>query len=211
MSLRYITARIESFYRSLGQDIAALVKQYYTANQILSIVDEVSGQRWVELNKPMMQFSGQFTPQGEPEYIPILLPYTDPASGEIAEDEEGNIILAPIAEEGTEFSYSKYQIRIESVAYNDEDEKAQLLLETMMSGNIGQAVLQVNPAGFFKMAALSVKSTKTKFSPNIAEVLENTAAAFTNQQQPQQPIETSEVNPKSKVLKLPTNTNEGVQ
>lgn len=216
MSLRYVTARIESFYRSLGEDIAALVKQYYTANQVLLITDEVSGRRWVELNRPMLEFTGNFTPSGEPEYTPILLPHIDPASGDFVEDNEGNIILAPIAEEATEFSYTKFQISIESAAFNDEDEKAQLLLETMMSGQIGQMVAQVNPAGFFKMASLSIKSTKTKFSNDIAAVLEQTSQAL--QQSPQANSQAaanaSGQTPQqagSSTLKLPTNTNEGVQ
>jgi hypothetical protein len=216
MSLRYVTARIEAFYRSLGEDIAALVKQYYTANQIMMVADEVAGPRWIEVNKPMMQFTGKFTPEGEPEYTPILLPQLDPASGDFLEDDEGNVILAPVSEEGTEFGFTKFQIKIESTAYNDEDEKAQLLLETMMSGQIGQMVSQVNPAGFFKMAALSVKSTKTKFSPNIAEVLDRTAAMLSqdpaaNEQAAQNAGGGQQASsPQSKALKLPANTNEGV-
>jgi hypothetical protein len=218
MSLRYVTARIEAFYRSLGEDIAALVKQYYTANQVLLITDDVSGNRWIELNRPMMEFTGDIDPAtGQPTQRPILLPMINPASGDYEEDEEGNIILAPISDEDTEFAYSKYQIKIESTAYNDEDEKAQLLLETMMSGQIGQMVSQINPAGFFKMAALSVKSTRTKYSPDIAEVLEQTSAAL--QGDPQANAAAAQQasggqqqgSPKSKALKLPTNTNEGVQ
>lgn len=216
MSLRYITARIESFYRSLGEDVAALVKQYYTANQVLLISDEVAGSRWVELNRPMLELTGNLLPSGEPEYTPILLPHVDPASGDFTEDAQGNIILAPVAEEATEFSFNKFQISIESAAFNDEDEKAQLLLETMMSGQIGQMVAQVNPAGFFKMASLSVKSTKTKFSNDIAAVLEQTAQSL---QQNPQANEQAAINANgqapqqagSRTLKLPTNTNEGVQ
>ena len=49
MSLRYVTSRIEAFYRSLGEDTAKLIKQYYTANQILcrrlvSVVETKSSQ-----------------------------------------------------------------------------------------------------------------------------------------------------------------------
>jgi hypothetical protein len=213
MSLRYVTARIESFYRSLGYDIAYLAQQYYHANQFIMVADEVVGQRWIELNKPMMEFTGQFDPQGQPVMQPILLPETDPANGDFITDEAGNIILAPVSEDGTDFSFMPFQITVESTSYNDEDEKAQLLLETVMSGNIGQMTAQVNPAGFFKMASLSMKSTKTKYSPNIAAVLDQTAQmlaqnpemAMSMQDGQQQPA-----NPKSKALKLPQNTNEGV-
>jgi len=214
MSLRYVTARIESFYRSLGTDIGQLVKQYYNANQILAITDEVIGQRWVELNAPMMQYSGQLDELGQPVLEPVLLPDTDPATGDLVTDDEGNIILAPVPEEETELAYTEFQIRIESTSYNDEDERAQLLIETVLSGNVGQMMMQVNPAGFFKMSALSMKSMKTKYTPNIVEVLDQTAAMLGGD-----PAATEEAKaaagggqqasqPQSKGLKLPTNTNE---
>lgn len=214
MSLRYVTARIESFYRSLGQDIAGLIAQYYTANQMLSVTDEVVGERWIELNKPMLEFSGRFGADGQPIMQPILIPETDPANGELMEDENGNIILAPVNELDTEFADMKYTIKIESAAYNDEDERAQLMLETVMSGQVGQMMSQINPAGFFQMSALAMKSMKTKYSPNIVEVLEQTAAMLSGNPQANQeaaaiaqgvgPTE----QPMSRALKLPQNTNE---
>lgn len=216
MSLRYVTARIEAFYRSLGEDIANLVKQYYSANQVLAITDELVGQRWVELNKPMMQFSGRLDELGEPVMEPVLLPETDPANGDLLEDEDGNMILAPVPEEETEIAYTEFQIAIESSSYNDEDEKAQLMLETVMSGQIGQMLSQVNPSGFFTMSALAMKSMKTKYSPHIVEVLEQTAQMLGGDPAAQQ--QASEMaqgtqpgsQPMSTTLKLPQNTNEGV-
>ena len=214
MSLRYITARIESFYRSLGEDTAKLIRQYYTANQILMVVDEVVGQRWVELNKPMTEFTGRLDETGQPQMAPILIPDTDPATGDILEDDAGNIILAPVNEIDSEFSNMEFKIRIDASAYNDEDEKAQLLLETVMSGQVGQMMSQVNPAGFFQMASLAMKSMKTKYSPNIVEVLEQTAQMLSGN--PEANAAASEMaqggtgqTPKSRELKLPQNTNEG--
>lgn len=213
MSLRYITARIESFYKSLGMDIAKLVKQYYTANQILMVTDQVVGERWTEVNKPIEEFTGQFAPDGTPIMQPVLLPMTDPASGEIMEDKEGNIILAPVSDEGTDFSFLDFQLRIEANSYNDEDEKAQLMLETVMSGAVGQMMMQANPSGFLQMAALSIKSMKTKYSPDIVRVLEETAQKMSPEQNEQLALANQGGSPGgqplSKELKLPQNTNEG--
>lgn len=215
MSLRYLTARIESFYRSLGWDIANLIKQYYTAHQVLRVADEAVGDRWIELNKPMMQFSGQMDPvTGEPMYEPILLPLEDPASGDFVEDEAGNIVLAPVSQEGTEFTFTKFQVDIESSSYNDEDEKAQLMLESVMSGQVGQMLAQVNPAGFFQMSSLAIKSMKTKYSPQISKLLEQTGQMLGQSQEAQQEAKMmasggTGQTPKSKDLKLPQNTNEG--
>ena len=218
MSLRYMTARIESFYTSLGWDIASLIKQYYTANQVLRVSDEASGDRWVEINKPMMEPTGRVGQDGQPEMQPILLPDEDPASGEFITDDEGNIVLAPVAEEQSEFAFTKFQVKIDSTSYNDEDEKAQLMLETVMSGQIGQMAAQINPAGFFQMAALSIKSMKTKYSPNITKILEETAQMLS--QDPAAQEGASQIaqgnggeggQPLSKGFKLPQNTNEGVE
>lgn len=212
MSLRYITARIESFYTSLGYDIAYLVKQYYYANQILLITDSVNGDRWVELNKPMMEFSGKMDPQGQPIYQPILMPMTNPETKEEYVDEEGNIILAPVNDIDGELRNLKFTIKIESNSYNDEDEKGQLLLETVISGQIGVMLSQVNPSGFFKMAELAMKTTKTRYSLDIAKVLNETSQMLGQNPEAQQQASmmaqgTGSVSqPMSESLKLPQNT-----
>ena len=216
MSLRYVVARIESFYRSLGEDTANLIKQYFTAHQMLMVADEVLGERWVELNKPMEKFSGRFDQQGQPVMEPILEPVINPDDGEYLE-RDGNIIYAPVNEMETELAYLEFKVRITSAAFNDEDERAQLLLETVMSGQVGGMMSQVNPAGFFKMAALAMKSMKTKYTPDIVEVLNETAQALGgNPEANQQAAAVAQGNPgqsqqpKSRALKLPANTNEAI-
>lgn len=214
MSLRYVTARIEAFWRSLGEDMAKLVRQYYYASQILMVADEAAGARWVNVNQPMMEYTGEMNPDGAPAQQPILFPLTDPGSGEVMEDEEGNIILAPVSEEGTDFSFLDFQIRVETNSYNDEDEKAQLMLETVMSGQIGQMLAQVNPSGFFQVSSLSMKSMKTKHSPAISAILEQTAQMLSQSQGAQDEASmmaqggSSGQQPQSRGLKLPQNTNE---
>ncbi|BAM63135.1 hypothetical protein [Edwardsiella phage IW-1] len=212
MSLRYITARIESFYELLAYDVAKLAQQYYSAHQVIQLTDEIVGERWIEVNKPMQEFTGRIDPMtGEPETQAILLPETDPANGEFLEDDAGNIIFGPVKEEGTDFSFTKFQVRIDSSAYNDDDEKGQLLLETVMSGAIGQMVMQANPAGFFKMASLSVKTMKTRYAPNISEVLEQTAQMLQGNQQQNAALAQANMGvqqgfagqPQSESLKLP--------
>ncbi len=212
MQLRYITQRIQTFYRELGWDIAGLIKQYYTANQVFNLMDPVNGNRWVELNKPMMK-NVRSDYGGEPTSVPVLLPVFDVGSGKVKEDEEGNIIYAPVSERGTELSFLKMDIRIESNSYNDEDEQAQLMLETVMSGSIGQVLIQSDPAAFLETSALIIKQSRTRYAPDMARILARVAekmdpevaAMIRGQQVPQQSSQ-----PKSKQLKLPQNTNEEV-
>lgn len=216
MSLRYVTTRIETFYRLLGEDVARLAQQFYYANQMIMVTDEIVSQRWVEINKPMMQFSGQFDPNGQPIMEPILLPMTDPDTEEPMEDEDGNIIMAPVSEPDTEFSFLDFQLKVTANSYNDEDEKAQLMLESFLGGATGNMIAQVNPAGFFKIAELNMRSMKTKYSPDIARVLQETSAMLNNNPQASAQASMMASNTSqnsdrmSSALKLPTNTNEGL-
>jgi len=216
MALRYLTTRIELFYKLLGSDVLALIKQYYTANRVVSIVDEITGARFIELNKPMMQWSGQMDAAGEPIHEPIMDLATNPADGEPELTEDGSLIYAPVNEAGSDLALSTLDIVITSIASHDDDERSQLLLETMMSGAIGQMTAQVNPTGFFEMAALLLKTTKTKYSPELADILQRTAASLGGNPEAAQQAQSAgaglsnQSSQQSKSLKLPANTNEGL-
>lgn len=175
MSLRYLTARIENYYELLSYDIAHLAQQYYKAYQLLSITDEITGDRFVALNEPIMEYTGQVDAQGQYIMQPVLLPEVNPANGDFMEDDDGNIMLGPVGTDESSFEFTKFQIKIQASAYNDDDERSQLLVETVMSGAVGQMMMQANPAGFFKMASLSIRNMKSRYSPDIAEVLDQTA------------------------------------
>lgn len=206
MALRYINNRLELFYKMIGWDIVNLVKQYYNASQVLRITDESVGDRWVKLNQPLMM-PNQTTGQPEPIYDEEI----DPETGEPMKDEYGNYILTPLNNADTDISFTDVDLIIDTVAYNDEDEKNQLMLETMLSGNIGNALMTINPGGYFKAASLSVKTMKSKHSMDIAQILDQTAQML--QPQPQQQGQlgdaTDESSQMSSQLKLPQNTNEG--
>jgi hypothetical protein len=115
--------------------------------------------------------------------------------------------------------FTKHDIRIEAVNYNDEDERTQLMLETVMSGQMGQMMAQVNPAGFFKISSYSLKTLKTKYSPEISRIFEETAMMLQKSPEDEegaaaiagqvaQPSGGSSSKNMSKLNKLPTNTNE---
>lgn len=206
VALRYITSKLELYYRMVGWDTVNLIKQYYTANQVLRITDEATGQRWVELNKPLA-FPNPMTGQEEVVWDEDI----DPASGEPNEDEHGNIIMVPLNDSRTDISFTKVDLEITTNSYNDEDEKNQLMLETMLSGNIGNSLMTVNPAGYMKASSLSVKSMKSKHSQDIAQILDETAQMLQPQPQMQGQLgdATDESSQLSSQLKLPQNTNEG--
>jgi len=223
MALRYLTIRIESFYQLLGQDLAGLIKQYYTADQVLRVADDVVGQRFIQLNKPMEQWSGQIDPEtGQAIMEPVFEQIFDPEDGKPVITDDGKLVFAPIPDPESELEYTKHDIRIEAVNYNDEDERTQLMLETVMSGQMGQMMAQVNPAGFFQISAFSLKTMKTKYSVEISNIFENTAKMLQGSPEDEEGAAvlahgTSGANPSggddsknmSAQNKLPTNTNEG--
>lgn len=206
MSLHYVSNRIKNFYAMVGEDVANLAAQYYSAYHVMRISDELVGNRWIEVNRPMVDGNGQ----------PVLAMELNPDDNEPMLTEDGNYVFAPVPTRETEIAFTEFEISVESAPYNDEDEKAQLMLETMMSGQIGVMMSQVNPAGFFKMAALTLKSMKTKYTPDIVEVLDQTAQMLGGNPEMQQQASmmaqgTGQVSqPMSRQLKLPQNTNEGV-
>jgi len=216
MALRYLTVRIQSFYELLGADVVALVRQYYTAEQTLRVTDEIVGRRFIELNKPAMKWSGEMDEQGQPIMEPMFEQVYNPETGKPEETEEGKLVFAPIPESGSEFAFTEFDITIESVSYNDEDERTQLMLEQVMSGSIGTLLSQVNPAGFFQTSSLLMRTFKTKYSPEVAKILQETAAMLgQNPEDEEAAALLAGNNPQGGQgshgtdTKLPTNTNEG--
>ena len=181
-ALRYLTLAIEQFYRLLGWDIVNLIKQYYTFHDIIRVADQTNTERWIEINAPEMVPAGM-NQQGQPIMQPVLEQYTNPATGEPYADKNGNMVMAPIPTRDTELEFTRADIDVDSVAYNDEIDKNRLLIEQFLSGPLGQMLSQANPAGFFKAGALALKETRTKYSLELAGILEQTANTLTMQQQ----------------------------
>lgn len=206
LALRYVSMRIEQFYRLLGWDIVNLVKQYYTAQQVLRIADSTVGDKWIELNKPMMTWTGQFDANGQPMLTYVWEEVLDPETNEPMVDEQGNVIIAPIPEQDTEIAFTDVDIDIDSVIYNDEDEKNQLMLETILQGSIGQTLLQANPAGFFKASSLAVRSMKSKHSMDISDILDQTGMMIGGGQIAPPPGVNPNNQPSSPSMQLPQNT-----
>lgn len=173
---RYTTSKVEQFYRLLGWDIVNLVKQYYTAHDVIRVSDNYQGDRWVELNKPLQVPTDQIDPQtGMQQTRMVFEEVLDPASHEPLVNEDGAYVLAPIPTGETDITFSKADIEIDSVSFNEDEEKNQVLLEQFINGPLGNLLSQVNPAGYFQAGALSIKNTKSKYSPELAKILEDTA------------------------------------
>lgn len=185
VALKYLTTCLEQFYRLLGKDIIGLVKQFYTAHDVIRIADDFNAQTWLEINAPQMEPTGEVDPMtGQPEMVPVLEPYIDPNTGEYYADENGMIVLAPMPTAETDIQFTEADVKVDSVVYNDEEERVRMMLEQFISGPLGQMLSQANPAGYFQAGAIAIRETKSKYSNKLADILDQTAGMLGAQMAP---------------------------
>lgn len=185
VALKYLTTNIESLYRLLGYDIMYLIQQFYTAEQVINIADEYAGQKFLEINKPIERIdprTGQpmKDENGEPVYLMVEALNPD---GTPKEDSEGRIIMEPVPTRDSEIAFTEADIIVESVAYNDDLTQNQQLLNDVLNGHVGQALMQVNMPGYFRIASLAMKNMKAKVSPELADILAQTGQMVAQSQQ----------------------------
>ncbi len=166
VAMRYLTGLLEYMYGKIGEDILSLVKQYYTANQVLRVSDERMGEKWLEINKPLDMPTGRYLENGEPEMEPLF-------SEKVLED--GSYEVEPIVDPDTDMGFMDLDIEVTTSAYNETDDMERMMLESMLQGPTGQALMNTNPSGYFKIASLHTKAMKSRHSEEISEIIENTA------------------------------------
>lgn len=179
MALRYIDNSLELYYTLDGWDTIRLIKQFYKAYQMLLVTDSYTGDRWVEVNKPIINpMTGH----------PIWVEDKDPKTGKPLKDDNGLPILIPLSDPDTDLNFDDVDLTVESVAFNNEDERNQVMIETILNGSAGQMLMSVNPSAYAKIVAMNVKTMKTGYSPEIAKIFEETSMMLSPQPQMQQTL-----------------------
>lgn len=210
MALRHVTVRIEQFYRLLGWDIINLAKQFYYASMILRLTDKLTGDRWVNVNQPLKRVRS-IDANGQPVEEKVYEEVIDPKTGEPMVNEDGQLVLAPVPRAETALAFTDMDVSMDSVSYNDEDEKTQLLMEQVLSGPMGQSLQAISPGHYMRVVSLIMKTTKTRYSGQIADIFEDVAMMMNQEGAEGAPSAAPNFNQsrKSQALKLPQNTNEG--
>lgn len=182
--MSYITSIMDLLMHRCGSAIVSLAKQYISAQQILRTSDFFVGDRYFTINKPVMEPIGDpatglpmIDPMtGQMMMQPVMEPVIDPATGDYVINEvNGSIAIAPLGDPTSTLSYANVDIKVESVAIDNTNEKDQLILETVINGPIGQALLQMNPAGYMMASSLSLRNYGAKYSNVISDILQQTA------------------------------------
>lgn len=180
VALKYLTTNIESFYRLLGKDILSLIKQYYRATDVIAISDNYQGQRFIELNTPQVNMGADGQPYIPMEYV------IDPETGDNVKDEEGRLVMQPVPTAESDIQFTEADVIVESVAYNDEMQQNQQILDGLLNGNMGQFLMTTNPVGYAQVSALALQNLKSKVSPELSQIFMQTAQMIQQQQQAMQ-------------------------
>jgi len=182
--MSYITSKMEMMMKLTGKSVVGLSRQYISAEQVLRTSDHFVGDRYFTINKPVeepvidMQTG---TPVLDPETgqmltQPVMEPVIDEDTGDfIINKETGAVALAPLGDPTSTLSYADVDLKVESVPVDNTNEKDQLILETVVNGPIGQALLQMNPAGYMMASSLSLRNYGAKYSNVISDILQQTA------------------------------------
>jgi len=294
MTLRYLTGPLELFHKKQATLVATLIGKFYTAHQVMRVTDDITGNRFIEINMPMMlpklppelanlvaqgmpvefafqaMMTGQLSPQvqqaiqadqqaqmANQQYqqaqqqammatqqqqqqlvmeglspqnlqpVPVAMPkppqansvatlkapelskevenskksklnslmatkrpdapeglqymyeeMLNPETGLPETDKEGRILLTPVSQPDTMIEIESFDITIKPSSYDDEDEKAQLMMEVLLNGPAGVFAQNASPASYAKMVSLNVQSMKTKYSPEIAQMFNEMAMAM---------------------------------
>lgn len=187
VALEHLTQTLKSFYRLMAWDVLRLVQQFYTHYQVWAIADEFEGDRYVAINAPYVA-ALQDPETGEYKEVNLYEEVIDPETGDPVQDEEGNFYSAPIPTRESEIMFTEADIRIESVAYNNEIESNMQLFESFLNGNLGKMLGQIDPVSYLKVGALALRQLRTKVSPEIARVLEEAAKKIETQQAAPNPM-----------------------
>lgn len=177
LALNHITSQVKQLYRLLGKDIIGLVRQYFTAFQILRVSDPIEKERWVALNVPELDQNG----------LPIFDEVLDPETGEPMVNENGQAIIAPISESQSLEAFNHFDIKVDTAIYDNSNEQALEFSEKVLQGPSGQLLASVNPTAYLQISALAARALGLPHANQIADIMNTVAGELQNVRQQEQP------------------------
>jgi hypothetical protein len=163
-ALNYLTSKVNFIYTMLAEDILGMAKIYYKANKIIRVTDDINGDKYVELNKPV-------TINGQVQFKDTIT-YT----------EDGVAVLEPWIDRDSMIDDLEYEVEITTSNYNETDDMERVQLDAIIQGPAGQMLMQTDPASYAKVIAIQTKGMKTRNSEYIAKVFEDIAAKLSGAQ-----------------------------
>ena len=169
IALNYLANKLKHHNRMIGLDLAHIISKDFNFTYQVKTKDAMGQEQWKTMNQPIMM--PKLTSDGQV--------YEEPVTEEVGYDEEtGTSIINYVNHPATALDNVKFIIDITTAAYNETDDADRLMLEQTIQGPAGQALLQTNPALYFKMVSMSTKSNKTRNSEAVADIFEQAAQAL---------------------------------
>lgn len=160
----YILNASDGWLRQIGEGTLSLIKQYFTAEQVFRLSDGQDRDKWVTINQPVVDASGQV----------IYQTVSDPDTGKPMTNEDGTFVMAPMQKTESAIGVGDYELEIRtkpSGLGKQESEEALLFALQSTQGLIP-------PADTLRIIAMYVKNKDAKDSEKIAEILRNNAEAL---------------------------------
>lgn len=156
-ALQYLTGRLDFVYTEMAKSILEMAKMYYRANTLIRVSDEIKGDSYTEVNKPV-------TINGEIQY-----------KDKIQFDDKGVVRLEPWFYKESTLDDLDYEVELTTSNYNETDDMESLQLDNIIQGNAGQMLMNTSPGKYAEVVALKAKVMKTRNSEYIAKVFSDVA------------------------------------
>jgi len=176
--LTSVTERVQFMFKMIGQDLVALVKQNYKAEQVFKMSDPLNAEHYAQINKPIQMPTGQVMPNGTIVTSLVWTEDVDEKTGVPKRDKDGAYMMRPLTEPDTTIEFTDVNVKVVASHTQNADERNQLLMETFVNGPAGQILMQTNPAGYLRTLAMQVSEFGTKHSLEIARLLMETAVGI---------------------------------
>jgi hypothetical protein len=173
VALRYFTRHIEHIYKTIGEDLVRLSRQYMTAHRVMRLQTDMGKDTWAEINKPFYMPKPYLGMNGNIEYDLVFEPILDLNTKSFRLDPSGNIQHKVVNEPDTDITTEiDVDIEVKTSAYGETEEVQRVVLESMMNGNPGMMLQQYSPARYAKLIELYAKALKSEFSPELVDLFQ---------------------------------------
>jgi len=178
----YAVIGSDSLLKQIAIGNLELVKQYWTAEQIIRVTDGPDRDRWVQVNSPVVDpLSGDM----------IFQVVRDPDTGKPVKDENGKFLMAPMVNSDNTIGAGEYEMIVKTrpsgIGLQENEEMIMMAIQ-----GTGQIIGQINPADVLSMYAYLIRGKDAKNSEDIAKIIEQNATMLRNRPQLAAPQGSSE-------------------
>lgn len=166
----YAVIGSDSLLKQIATGTLELVKQYWTAEQVIRVTEGPDRDRWVKVNSPVVDpLTGDM----------IFQVVRDPETDKPMKDEDGKFLMAPMVSADNTIGAGEYELLIKTRPSGIGLQENEDMIRMAIQGT-GQIIGQMNPADVLSMYALLIRGKDAKNSEDIAKIIEDNATILRN-------------------------------